>query len=311
MTLSPRPITPSTVSLPFDIKIPLLGKETKQSPTEPPIQPISTPERRSTSFSRPQLTAPSKAFNEYQLILAIENTQGHKKHLLDSFTKGISDNTQRAKELSIENLEKLKTEAENAKDKSFWNTLTTVAECFLAAFNTIFGASVVASGGGTLGGLMVFSGLFSLTKLAMDKSGSWSFLASQMASSREQQKKIEHYLPLAMGYISQTLSVAGTGACAIWSSMNYATQAKIIFEGALACYESTTQAGNAIATMKLEFTQADLLALDNQLNTIELQQQDTLSTIEQITSILKSCEQAAERVIALAANALKQTTLHA
>ncbi len=264
-----------------------------------------------TFGSRPELLHPNQAFNQYELIQAIEETHSHKDSLLGSFTLSLSQGTKRLTQLSLENMEKLNQAAKNAQSNSSWQTLAKISECILAAFNAVFGVSLIAGGTLLIGGIMVLSSLFTLIKLAIQETGSWNFLAQQMAGSREQQERIEHYLPIAVNVIDKVLSLGGAAAFTMWNRMSDAQQAMVVFQTALTLYQGVIRTGQSISEAKMQFAAADLHIFQNLIYREEVQQEHTASVITHISSILKSCEEAAQKIIELAANALKQTTLHA
>lgn len=270
-------------------------------------------------FSPPKLTHPraiarteNTSCTEFALIRALGDLHETGQSLIGSFTHSIQEGSTRLRQLSMENIQKLKEAAERTKENGFWSFLQKIGECILAAISTVLGITLVATGAGAVvGGVMIAAGILTLTNFAMRETGSWDWVAKQLAKDRETQDKLAFYLPLGVGLIAAVLGIGGSLASALWSSLNFAQQALSIAQAAMGVYQGVTSIGKGVTQARVLWTQAELTKIEseNTLGRIAFERDTNL--LRQIVKKLESAQQTAEQIISLAVDSYRKTVIHA
>lgn len=261
--------------------------------------------------STPQLTPPKKVrFAEMDMIHVLDEIHASGELLTSSFTRSISDGSKRLRELSLENIEKLKEAAERAKESGFWSLLQKIGECILAAITSIFGISLVATGAGSgLGAVLIASGVLTLANFAMRETGSWDYVARQLASSREDQRKLATYLPIGTSILSAVLGMGGTAAAALWTTLNMTQKAMSIAQVTMAVYEGTVTTGRGFAEARALWTQGDLAQIESNLSLERIGFEDRSQGMQTLHKVLRQIQESAEQVIDLAGQAYRNVRI--
>jgi hypothetical protein len=266
----------------------------------------------SSVFSKPKITHPSRVpFHEMGLIQAFEDLHATGEKLITTFTKSLQDGKEKLRTLSLENIEKLKEAALRAQESGFWSMLQKIGECILAAISTVLGVSLVASGAGSvIGGVMIASGILTLANFAMRETGSWDFVAKKLSSDQDMQKKLVVVLPMATSLVATVLSLGGSVATSLWTSLSMTQKALAFAQTAMSFYQGFTTAGKGLAEAKALWTQADLALLDMHISIERAVFESKNTLMRHVIKIFEQSKQTAEQVIDLAAQAIKKTKIH-
>jgi hypothetical protein len=266
----------------------------------------------SSLFAKPKITHPSRVpFHEMGLIQAFEDLHATGEKLVLAFTKSLHDGKEKLRTLSLENIEKLKEAAQRAQESGFWSMLQKIGESILAAITTVLGISLIASGAGSvIGGVMIASGILTLANFAMRETGSWDFVAKKLSSDQEMQKKLVVVLPMATSLVSTVLSLGGSVATTLWTSLSVTQKALALAQTAMSFYQGFTTAGKELAEARALWTQADLALLDMHTSIERVVFDSKNALMRQIIKIFEQSQQTAEQVIDLASQAVRKTKIH-
>jgi hypothetical protein len=227
---------------------------------------------------RPVLTSPddlpppsrARPSSEYRLLAATEETRSLGNQIMETLGLRLQNVKQTIREVSADNLEKLKENAKKAADSSFWSVLKKIATSLLAALSIVFGISLVATGGGALiGGAMIASGVLSLANFALSETGAWDWVAKQLAGENEERRKMfAMVIPGAVGIIAGAIGIVGSVQAVVSGAAQFAEKALYIAQTALAVFDGITTFGKGIADAQLIWSQAELQKIQADL-TIE------------------------------------------
>lgn len=282
------------------------------SPTSHVVE-MSTTRREMPFISAPMLTPPKKVqFKETDFIHVLDQIHSTGSSLVDSFTKNISEGSRRLRELSRENIDKLKEAAQRAKDSGFWSFLQKIGEFILAAISTVLGISLIASGAAVaVGSVLIASSILSVANFAMKETGAWDSVAKKLASKKEDQQKLSQYLPMAISLISAVLSLGGTAASALWTTMNLTQKALSIAQATMAIYQGAVTAGKGLAEARVLWTEADLAEIQSKTALERIAFEAGSEILQTIQKILRQIQESSEQVIDLAAAAYRNIRIQA
>lgn len=250
--------------------------------------------------------------SEFSLIRTLNELHETGQSLIGSFTQSIQEGSARLRQLSMDNIQKLKEAAERTKENGFWSFLQKIGECILAAISTVLGISLVATGAGAVvGGVMIAAGILTITNFAMRETGSWDWVAKQLAKDKETQEKLAFYLPLGVGLIAAVLGIGGSVASALWTNLNFAQQALSIAQGAMGIYQGVTSIGKGVTQARVLWTQADLTKIESENSLERIAFERDTNLLRQIVKKLESAQQTAEQIISLAVDSFRKTVIHA
>ncbi len=263
-------------------------------------EPSETHSSTAPLFSPPTLPSPDR-FNEHSFINVMNEIHNVGEDLLKAFRHAIVSSTQKIKELSLENAQKLKEAAARAQENGVWSLLKKIGSCILSAFSIVFGIALTASGGGTLiGAALIASGIMSIANFAMTESGSWDWIAKKLAHDNEElQRKLAFWLPTAVGGISSLCSIAGSIGGTIWGGLNLAQQGFAVLQQTLGIYQLVTTVGKGISDTKLLLTQADLEEVSSKISLEKFISEDVSLWIKHCMQYLKELQKQAEKQIQL------------
>ncbi|MBS0604340.1 MAG: hypothetical protein JSS60_04790 [Verrucomicrobia bacterium] len=236
---------------------------------------------------RPLLTAPGDLppprlpLSDYRLLAATDETRSLGNQIMDSLSLRLTGVKEKIREVSAENIKKLKESAERASASNFWSILKKVATCLLSAVSIVFGIALVASGGGALiGGAMIASGILSLANFAMSELGTWDWVADQIAHNNEDLKsKLKMILPAAVGIVAGGIGLVGSVNGIVTGALQFAEKAIFIAQTAVTIFDGVTTLGKGIADARLIWTKADLKLIEADL---AIQREQFTTTMEEI-----------------------------
>ncbi len=234
---------------------------------------------------RPILTSPGDMpppdrigmMSEYRLLDATEESRGLGNRITETLALRLQNVKHKIREISADNIEKLKENARRAADSGFWSILKKIATSLLAAASIIFGVSLVATGGGALiGGAMIASGVLSLANFAMSESGAWEWVATQLARDNEDlRNKLKMILPGAVGLLAGAIGIVGSVQGVASGAIQFMEKAVYIAQTALSVFDGLTTIGKGIADARLLWSQAELNKIQADL-TVERTNFDTV-----------------------------------
>ena len=249
------------------------------APSEEVLRAGWTPER-------PRLTPPSalprnESLSEYRLLAVTNDTRALGDDILGTLglrLQGVKDNI---REVSAENMLKLREAAERASSSDFWGTLKKIAISLVSALSIVFGITVLASGGTALvGGAMIASGVLSLANFAFSELGTWDWVADLIAHDNEDLKnKLKWVLPGAVGILAAGIGIVGSVNGVVTGAVNFAEKAASVAQTGIAIFQSVTTLGKGTADANLIWTRADLKLIQAHLTA---ERENFTSTIDEI-----------------------------
>lgn len=174
----------------------------------------------------------------------------------------------RLKQLTVDETEKMKEDAERAKNKDMWSFLMDIATVILAAISTVLGMVLVGTGAGiVVGSIMVASGLLAIANFAFKEAEVWDILAKALAQDNEDlQQQLVTALPAAVGILSAVLGLVGTGGAMLWSQISLVEQVVAIAQTAASFAYGVTSSGNGVVQARSKWTEADLFEIKNAID---------------------------------------------
>lgn len=229
---------------------------------------------------RPVLLSPQElplsknsSLSDCRLIRATEEARSVGNKVLDTYTLRLATAKERIREISTENLQKLKENAERSKSSAFWSTMQKISAALTFALSFFTGISLVPVNP-IVGSMMIFSGIVSLTNFAMTEAGTWNWIAEQISHDNEDLKrKFVTYLPLAVGILAAGVGL-GAPILAGGASL-FAHRATSIAQGAFAVFNGLVTFGKGQADARLLWKQAEQTLIQEKL-TLESSHYDTL-----------------------------------
>lgn len=237
---------------------------------------------------RPLLTSPSSlppprgsSISDLRLLKAIQESQALGNNILNTMSLRLSNVKEKIRDISAENIEKLKESAKRASASDFWSTLKKIATCLLSSLSLVLGIAFVASGGAALiGGAMIASGILSLANFALSEMGTWDWVADQLAHDNEDHKqKIAMALPAAVGILAGGIGLVGSVYGIASGALQFAEKAVSIAQTALSLFDGITTLGKGISDARLLWTRADLKLIESKLTA---ERENFTTTIEEI-----------------------------
>ncbi len=260
-------------------------------------QPIWTPER--PVLTPPEALPPASSDSVYRLLAATEESRKLGNNVLDTLASRMRDVKQKIREISTNNIQKLKEAAQRAADSGFWSILKKIATCLLSAVSIVFGVSLVATGAGAwIGGAMIASGILSLANFAISETGGWDWVAKQLAhDNEERQKMLSWALPSAVGILAGGIGLVGSVQGIASGALQFAEKAVYIAQSALAVFDGVTTFGKGRADAYLIWSQADLAEIQGDL-TVEQTHFDSITReIEGSMSDLRNVKATTKKII--------------
>lgn len=250
--------------------------------------PVWTPER-------PQLTPPC----DYRLIRETERARKLGSSILDTLTMRLGQIKENIKEISAENIKKLKETAERASTSSFWSILKKIATCILSALSIVFGVALIGSGGGALiGGAMVASGILSIANFALSEIGAWDWVAKQLASDNEEwRQRLATILPAAFGIVAGGIGLVGSVQSVMTGAIQVTEKALFVAQSALAIFDGVTTLGKGIADARLLWSQGDLTLVQGKMTMGRAQFDSTMREIESSMNDFRAVKSKTKKII--------------
>ena len=289
----------STLRMPTELDelVPIANKSAlaKQSGVDT-LDPITHANSFAPHFSeRPELTSPSSLFpeippsdvkeptlSELRFLAAMETFRDFGNEVLLTLGVRISAFRQQLQEISLENLQKLKESAENAKNSVTWELLKKIANSLLSALSIVLGVSLLSTGGSLIvGGAMVASGIFSIANMLASEAGTWDWVAKQLARDNEEMKnRLAMLLPIAAGLLTWGVGLLGSANALILSGTDFLSKTALIAQTTFAFFGGATAVGKGFADSKLLWSQADLLQLKSKMTLLGKEVEHSTKSIE-------------------------------
>lgn len=257
-------------------------------PTAPYVQPVTLQnveqdKAQEQSFlpERPTLTPPELALNDYRFFQICEETRKLGNQVLDSLGMRVTMLKEKIKEISAENMSKLREAASNAANSDFWSTLKKIATSLLSAISIVFGVSVMTTGGSALiGGAMIASGVLSLANFALCEYNVWDWISEHIAQDNEDlQNKLKMILPAACGILAGGIGILGSVNAVASGAIDFTGKALLVVQTVIPIFEGVTTIGKGISDGQLLWSKADLLSIQGSL---EIQREKSAFLIDAI-----------------------------
>lgn len=250
--------------------------------------PVWTPER-------PQLTPPC----DYRLIRETERARKLGSSILDTLTMRLGYIKDNIREISAENIKKLKENAEKAHTSGFWSILKKIATCILSTLSIVFGVALIGSGGGALiGGAMIASGILSIANFALSEIGAWDWVAKQLASDNEEwRQRLAMILPAAFGIVAGGIGLVGAIPSVMTGSIQVAEKALYIAQSVVAVFDGVTTLGKGIADARLLWSQGDLTLVQGKMTMGRTQFDSTMREIESSMNDFRAVKSKTKKII--------------
>jgi hypothetical protein len=298
-----NPVSTAYPSMPISRALPL--EPTHRDTTVPDsiesmnadAQPIWTPER--PVLTSPGSLPPPASDSVYRLLATTEESRDLGNKILDTLGLRMQNVKHKIREISADNIQKLKEAAQRAADSSFWSILKKIATCLLSTVSIVFGISLVATGGGALiGGAMIASGVLSLANFAISETGGWEWVAKQLASdNQERQQMLSWVLPGAVGIIAGGIGIVGSVQGIVSGAIQFVEKAVYVAQTALAIFDGATTFGKGCADARMTWTQADLAKIQADL-TVERTHFDNITReIEGCMNDFKAAKAKTKKII--------------
>ncbi len=249
---------------------------------------------------RPALTLPNALpLSDYRLLAATDDCRNLGNQILDNLGVRLAAVKTKIKEISAENIQKLKEAAERANSSAWWSILKKIATCLLSALSIVFGAALVASGGGALvGGAMIASGVLSLANFALSETGTWDWVAKQLSNDNEEMRqKLTLILPSAVGIVAGGIGLVGSVYSMTTGAIQFAEKAVYVAQTALALFDGFTTFGKGQADARLLWTQADLAEIQGELTAERTQFDSVMREIEGSLSDFRAVKAKSKKTI--------------
>ncbi len=223
---------------------------------------------------RPILTPPSSI--DYSLLEVTEESRELGNQIVRTFADRLSGVKNKIREISTENIQKLKENAKRASDSSWWGVLKKLAQFLLAAISIVFG---LAFGPTLIGGLMITSGILSLVNFALSETKAWDWIAAQLSGENEEWKRrLITFLPMAVGLAAAGFGMAGSIYGLASGAIQLGEKVLYIAQTAISLFDAGTTFGKGQADARLLWSQAELKGIQANM-TIERTHVDTLTKL--------------------------------
>lgn len=250
------------------------------------VAPSAESLRAGWTPERPRLTAPSElpgsqSMSEYRLLAVTNDTRALGDDILETLSFRLQGVKDKIREVSAENMQKLKEAAERASSSDFWGILKKIATSLVSAVSAVFGIAILATGGSALvGGAMIASGVLSLANFALSELGTWDWIADLIAHDNEDlKKKLQWILPAAVGIIAAGIGIVGSVNGVVSGALNFAEKAASVVQTGLAIFGSAVTIGKGAADARITWTRADLKMIEAHLTA---ERENFTTTIDEI-----------------------------
>jgi hypothetical protein len=253
---------------------------------------------------RPQLISPHdlpsvRKLSDQRLLKVTKESRELGDELLGTLGFRLGIVKDKVKEISAENMQKLRESAERAQSSTWWAVLKKVATCLLSTFSIVFGAAVAATGGGALiGGAMITSGILSLTNFALSETGAWDWISKKLANQDEEwANRLAWILPAAVGILAGGIGVVGSVHSLATSAIQFADKAIFIAQSALGVFDGLVTLGKGQADARLVWAQADTMEVQAKLNVEDHHFDNVMKGIEGNLAEFRTAKSHAKKII--------------
>lgn len=250
------------------------------------VAPASESMRTEWRPERPRITPPSElpgrsSMSEYRLLAVTNDTQTLGNGILDTLSHRLQGVKAKIREVSAENMQKLREAAERASASDFWSVLKKIATSLLSALSAVFGITILATGGSALvGGAMIASGVLSLANFALSELGTWDWIAEIIANGNEDlKKKLAMAIPIGVGIVAAGIGLVGTVNGVATGALNLTEKVISAAQTAVGIFGAATTFGKSAADSRALLTQADLKMIQALLT---IERENFTSTIDEI-----------------------------
>ncbi len=157
--------------------------------------------------SKPQLERPTPLWNALDQVLRLEGAANRYSLLKE---QGINNEISHIQRLHLEESLKMQEALEAAKDVTFWGILEDMTTTVMSGVSFYFGFSALSAGAAAAGGVLITSGVLSLTNLAFKHGEIWGWAADIASCGNEDIRLgIETYVPPSIGVAAAVATMAG------------------------------------------------------------------------------------------------------
>lgn len=255
---------------------------------------------------RPNLTPPHELppprglpWSDYRLLTVTDESRELGNQILDTLSTRMSGIKNKIRDISTENIQKLKEAAERANTSAWWSTLKKIASCLLSALSIVFGVAFAASGGGALiGGAMIASGILSLANFALSEAGTWDWVAKELSNDNEEwRKRLAMILPAAVGILAGGIGLVGSVYSFTTGAVQLVEKAVYVAQTAVTLFDGATTLGKGQADAQLLWTQADLAKIQGLLTAQRTHFDSLLKEIESSLNDFKAVKAKTKKTV--------------
>lgn len=221
--------------------------------------------------SKPQLDTPIPVWNALDQVLRLEGAANRHSLLKE---QQIDKELLHIQTLHHEESLKLQEAFEASRDVTFWGILEDMTNTIMSGISFFFGFSALSSGAAVAGGILITSGILSLTNLAFKHGEVWNWAADIASCGNEDLRiGIETYVPPAIGIAAAAATMYG-----VYAAINMPIETGM--KGTLAVLQTTTSLSSGMTALAsgragahYQWTNADLSTLQtkSQLSRIDLE----------------------------------------
>jgi len=193
---------------------------------------------------------------------------------------------------------KMQEALEEAKEITFWSILEDMGSIFMGGISTIFGFSALSSGNAVVGGLLISSGIVSISNIAFKHARAWDWLADQVAGKDETlHHAITTYIPSAIGIVAAALGLIGTYGAWQYSTLNSTQQTLAILETVTNLATGMAALANGRASSHYHWARAEVSALQSMAEFSNLDLEDCIEQIKDFNKKLLELEETIGKLV--------------
>lgn len=274
-----------------------------------PFSPYSTKRSKVPFLSKPELPMPMDV-PEWKLLEVMERLYGTGTEMMETQFETLDHLHERLREISTENIAKMKEAAEHAQTSGFWGMLKDIASYVLSAISTVFGISLVATGAGAIvGGALIAAGILSIANLAFSQSGVWDWVADKLAGENKELKRLlKVLLPAAVGMVCAAISTLGTAGALLFAQMDLAQKISLVLNSIANLMTGVSTIGRGASEYNRLNTESLLNAIRGKLFSNEHLIEDESSDLQEWMKTMTSATKEAAAMIRKSTYAFKLST---
>lgn len=276
------------------------GMET--APFTPQLQPYSTVQK-STASVPPITTKPVLTNPVYRVMDAVVRYEKQSDGLLALDEVRLQKDFSEMLRLSEKEKVLMQEVSQKAQNVTYWSYIQDVASSITAAIGSVFGYSLLTTSSPVIGGVLITSGVLSITNIVFKYGEVWDWVAKRlMADNEEAQKKFIRLVPAAMGIVTTVMGAAGTAGAWYFSQFNNVNQLMAVMQTVTTTMDGAIQVGKAVADSKLRFSDSEFFALQSNILFLKMPIEKLMEGME---DLYKQISQVTSRAAEIVGNAVE------